>query len=71
MAGQLVQLVSYGVIVAPLVVLMVLERHQRRGRAAFPILLAASTVVYAGWYTLAPSNASLGFARWFRDLPIT
>ena len=64
-------LVSWGLIAAILVVFMAAERGQRRGRTVFPALLAASTVVFALWFVLAPSAAWLAFARWFRDLPIT
>lgn len=65
------QLISWGLTATILAVLIVGERGQRRGRAVFPVMLAASTVVFALWFRLAPSAAWLAFARWFHDLPIT
>jgi hypothetical protein len=64
------QLFSYGLIVVALSILIFLERDQKRGRGVFPLLLAVSTVVFAGWYVLAPTAPWLAFARWFRDLPL-
>lgn len=65
------QLVSWGLTAAILIALMVAERGQRRGRAVFPGMLAASTIVFGLWFAFAPSGAWLAFARWFRDLAIT
>jgi len=64
-------LVSWGLTAAILIALMAAERGQRRGRTVFPVMLAASTLLFALWFAFAPSGAWLGFARWFRDLPIT
>jgi hypothetical protein len=65
------QLVSWGLTAAILIALIVTERGQRHGRAVFPGMLAASTIVFALWFVFAPSAAWLAFARWFHDLPIT
>lgn len=64
-------LVSWAVVAAILVALMVAERGQRRGRAVFPAMLAAASLVFALWFTFAPSPAWRAVARWFRDLPLT
>lgn len=65
------QLVSAGLTGAILVLLIATERGQRRGRAVFPAMLAASALVFAGWFAFAPSSAWATFARRFLDLPIT
>ena len=65
------QVVSFGLTAAALSALIFAERRQRRARAVFPAMLGAAAIVYGLWFTLAQSSAWLGFARWFRDLPLT
>jgi hypothetical protein len=65
------QLISWGLAAAVLVLLMWFERGQSRGRAVFPAMLGAITVVWGLWFTVAQSPAWLDFARWFHDLPLT
>lgn len=64
-------LISWGVTAAILVVAIAGERGQPRGRAVFPAMLAASSVMFGLWFALAPSASWLAFARWFHDLPLT
>ena len=64
-------LISWAIAAAALTVLIVAERRQPRARAVFPAMLAAITTVWALWFTLVPSPAWRGFARWFHDLPLT
>ena len=69
--ARLEQAVSYLVSVAILGVLMVRERGQTRGRAAFPVMLGAITVAYGLWFAVAQGQAWQSFMRWFAALPIT
>jgi hypothetical protein len=64
-------LISWGVTAAILLAAIAAERGQPRGRAVFPAMLAASSAMFALWFTLAPSPAWRSFARWFHDLPLT
>lgn len=65
------QVVSFAVSAGVLLALIFVERHPSRGRAVFPAMLGAITVVYALWFTFAQSSAWLEVARWFHDLPLT
>lgn len=64
-------LVSYLVCVAALGLLIFREREQRAGRTAFPTMLAATTVVFAAYFTWAQTASWVDVTRWYRDLPIT
>lgn len=64
-------LASYAVVASVLVLLIVLERNARSGRRAFPILLAAATVAWAGFFTWARTASWQDFVRWFAGLPLT
>jgi len=69
--ARLEQAVTYVVVLTILGALIVRERDQPRGRAAFPVMLGATTVVFGLWYVIVPGAAWLGFARWFAGLPLT
>lgn len=64
-------LISWGAVAAILIGAIVAERGQPRGRAVFPAMLAAISLVFALWFALAPSPSWLAFAGWFRGLPLT
>ncbi len=68
---DLYTLLSYAVTGGVLVLLIVRERRQRVGRAAFPIMLLVFTLVYAGFFTLAKTDAWLAFIRWFGSRALT
>lgn len=59
------QMVSYGVIGAILLALIVLERRAPRGRGAFPVVLALFALMYVLTRTFAFSPSWQAFARWF------
>jgi hypothetical protein len=63
--AHLEQAVSYLLSLTILGALMVRERDQMRGRAAFPVMLGAVTIAYGLWFVLAPSALWLRFAHWF------
>ena len=65
------QLVSYLVCVAALGALIIRERHQRAGRAAFPTMLVATTIVFGLFFTWAHTASWVDLTRWYRGLPIT
>lgn len=66
------QWLTFGLTDLGLVVLIVLERNERRGRWVFPVMLpvfvASQLPAVLGW-TAAPSWQA--FARWFAGLPLT
>jgi hypothetical protein len=58
------QMVSYAVIYAILVVLIALERRHARGRGAFPAVLALFVLMHVLTRTFAFSPTWQGFAHW-------
>ena len=62
---------GYGLTDLVLLVLIWLDRHERRGRWVFPTLLAIFAAGHIGWFTFGQSQAWLSFATWFRSLPLT
>jgi len=64
-------LVSYTLSAGVLIALIIREREQRVGRGVFPFVLVLATVVYAGFFTLAKTDAWLAFIRWFGSLALT
>lgn len=68
---RLYPLIGYGLTEVVLLALLVLDRRARRGRAAFPLMLAVFVVVHAGAFTLAHTAAWQRFAGWFRAVPLT
>lgn len=69
---RLYQLAGFGLTDLVLLTLIVRERGQRSGRAAFPLMLA----VFAGFHlyfciAVGRSDGWLAAVRWFRSLPLT
>jgi len=67
----LYQAIGYGLTDLVLLVLIVRERGQRQGRAAFPVMLAVFATAHLLWFTVAQGPGWLAVVRWFRDLPLT
>jgi hypothetical protein len=54
-----------------LVLLIWLERDERRGRWVFPSLQALFFTLHLGRFTLTQTQLWLGVATWFRALPLS
>ncbi len=67
----LYQVAGFGLTDLVLVALIIRERGQRSGRAAFPVMLAFFAVVHLFWFTAGRSQGWLALVRGFRDLPLT
>jgi hypothetical protein len=65
------QLLGFGLTDLVLLALIVKERGQRQGRAAFPLMLAIFATVHVLWFTAAQTPGWWAFVRWFRELPLT
>jgi hypothetical protein len=63
-------LISWAIAAAILLLLIWIERGQSRARAVFPAMLAAISLIWVLWFTLAPSAIWRGFAAWFAALPL-
>ena len=70
-AGFVYPLIGYGFTDLVLVLLIWLDRGERRARWVFPALLAIFVAAHLGRFTLAESDAWVDFATWFRSLPLT
>lgn len=68
---QLYQAATLAVICLVIGILIVRERHAAQGRAAFPLMLAAATLFFGLFFTVARSDAWVAFAAWYRGLPLT
>lgn len=65
------QMIGFAVTDLLLLALIWLERHQRAGRAAFPVLLALLLAVHVFWFTGTHTEAWQAIARAFYALPLT
>ena len=64
-------LIGYGLTDAVLLALVMADQRSQRGRAVFPLMLVVFGLVHLGYFALAPTDAWIQFASWFRALPLT
>lgn len=67
----LYQAIGFGLTDLVLLLLILRERGERQGRAAFPLMLALFATAHLLWFTAAQTPGWLAFVRWFRELPLT
>ncbi|MFK5894223.1 MAG: hypothetical protein QM504_13460 [Pseudomonadota bacterium] len=65
------QVLTFGLTDIILIVLIILERNQKRGREVFPVILAM--FVFFQWLNLTWTHSEVwdSFALWFANLPLT
>lgn len=68
---QLYQATTLAVICVVVGILIVRERHATQGRSAFPLMLAATALLFGLFFTVARSDTWVAFATWYRGLPLT
>lgn len=64
-------LIGFAITDAVLVALILADARSARGRAVFAIMLVVFASVHLGYFTFAQTETWLGFAGWFRALPLT
>jgi hypothetical protein len=62
--------IGYGTAELILLALIFADRHRPWAGKAFPILLAIFLPGHLGYFTLAQTDAWIGFAAWFKALPL-
>ena len=64
-------LIGFGSADLVLLLLLWLDRNERRGRGAWLVLLPVYLIAHLGWFTLARTEAWFAFAHWFVGLPLS